>query len=568
MKWTSVKVVPGRIGGDGPSSPSVGSGRKLKPAVYDPTSVDIDNDGKHQEGTTAEWYGIGRNNIAFSQILNSFNDRGAGVELNDTVRKQFIELEVRRNAPPAMQSDQNTDISFIGGVITSSSDWKEGQDLSSAQLMMANRFLKFREEQRSSLRSDPAVDAGEEELEIDDDGSVKTAIKKLVAARKKRRQERESRFQDEVNRMIDDDTRQMAADYKDRFISQDIKEGYDDIYRRVQSDYAKTTPRPLSTDWESSPEIAEWDRTHPIPRARDMEEGEDFREALSEWDDERFTKLWDLSKPEREAWTAEVERLAAEEFEKVNGRPPGEGTEDLAGKMDVLTSLFSFTAVGKDGEKYDFQVENVIDTWGSLMIQGGVYVSGYGIHVGTFERSFNDETGDVHHDHLIFSSEARSLGLASIFNARNEEIYRLMGFESISTAGLSNTEEYIGATHWPKNGFDWTDEWERDKFLDRINTFIQYWEAKKKADPSKDVTIPTKKQVLNASSGSWEDVQMDVPLFASQEELELIRKMVTMAKSQNFNDPSRMVADDLLQFSGAEEAFKHWKSTINYIRYI
>lgn len=561
MNWTSVKVVPGRIGGNAPSVGSVArTGRKLKPAAYDPDSVDIDNDGWHQEGTTAQWFGLGRNNPLFQAVQRAFRDQG-GLSISDGMRRQFAELEAMHNAPPVELSDEEIDISFITGVLHGSDP--EMTALSEAAMAGAKRFLQYRRERREGVRRPEGQD---ENLDVritpDSDGSVKEAIKRLVEARKKRREERESRFQQDVDRMISDDMKDLAEKYRKDFIDDaDYSlESYDEINDRIQKEYARKVRRPRIEHWENSPEIEEWETKNPRPNPQTHPDREEMREALSEWFDERNDKLFELSRPQLEAWNNEVKRLVDAEYQRIHGNLPGQGTK--IDEDNALIDLFTFSVMGRDGQIYEFQVDNVIDNYGQKMISGSIYGKD-GKFVGNFERSFKPESKEVHHDHLILGEEFQNLGLASIFNARNEQIYKLMGYEHITLAGLSNEKEYIGATHWPKNGFDWVDAWERDKFLGRMRSFLEYYEKLKPYSSDGGVTITLKKRLPD---GSTQDVL--IPLFASQEEYEMIKKMVSMAESQDFSDPNRLTADDLLQFQGAEEAFKVWKTTINYSRRI
>ena len=568
MNWTSVKVVSGRIGGNAPSGGSVArTARKLKPAAYDPDSVDIDNDGWHQEGTTAQWFGLGRSNALFQALQKSFRNDGGG-KLNDTVRRQFAELEAMNNAPPIELSDEDVDISFITGVLYSADP--DMDEFSEAALAGAKRFLQYRRERRESLSGNtPEKPAEDLDVRIapDADGSVKGAIKRLVEARKRRREERESRFQQDVDRMIDDKTKETAQKYKDQILTDadDTIESFNEIYQRVAAEYSRKKRRPLADHWENSPEIEDWELKNPRPTAQMYPDATELREALLEWTDERFEKLWELSRPEADAWVQEVSRLADEEYKKIYGKGFGEDDEDQLDELAALSELFTFSAVGRDGQVYDFRVDDVIDNYGEKMVVGSIYNSRTGFLVGNFERSFKPGAREVHHGHLILGDDYQRLGLASIFNARNEQVYKLMGYEFISLAGLSNEKEYIGATHWPKNGFDWLDEWERDKFLGRMKSFLEFYEREKKnsSDPSKPVTISLTKKLPDGSEQT-----VKVPLFASQEEYEMIKKMVGMAASQDFGDPNRLTADDLLQFEGAEDAFRLWKATINYVRYI
>lgn len=90
------------------------------------------------------------------------------------------------------------------------------------------------------------------------------------------------------------------------------------------------------------------------------------------------------------------------------------------------------------------------------------------ISLGDAQRTFGifgDGSVQVSHDSLTIAKEARSFGIGSAFNARNEGIYEELGAKAIITTGASNTSGMKGATHWPRNGFTWATEGSKQKFL-------------------------------------------------------------------------------------------------------
>lgn len=94
------------------------------------------------------------------------------------------------------------------------------------------------------------------------------------------------------------------------------------------------------------------------------------------------------------------------------------------------------------------------------------------------------EVGDnginVEHGSLTIRDAYRGKGIASEFNARNENLYRALGARSITTSGSSSSGPDMnnpmgsiiygtGATHWARNGFTWRDDEARDRFISVID---------------------------------------------------------------------------------------------------
>jgi len=76
------------------------------------------------------------------------------------------------------------------------------------------------------------------------------------------------------------------------------------------------------------------------------------------------------------------------------------------------------------------------------------------------------------HDSFYINKNAQGQGLGSAFNARNEQIYNELGVSSIITYGSSDVSS-IGAVHWPKNGFSWGGETDKQKFIGIIDEAIK-----------------------------------------------------------------------------------------------
>jgi len=90
---------------------------------------------------------------------------------------------------------------------------------------------------------------------------------------------------------------------------------------------------------------------------------------------------------------------------------------------------------------------------------------------------------EVHHGSLTITPEFRGMGIASEFNARNENIYKALGVRSITTSGSSSSvtstnnpfEHQVigtGATHWARNGFTWRYDYAKQKFIGIIDSAL------------------------------------------------------------------------------------------------
>jgi len=95
----------------------------------------------------------------------------------------------------------------------------------------------------------------------------------------------------------------------------------------------------------------------------------------------------------------------------------------------------------------------------------------------TSYRTFMQISGDdkdvrmVSHDSFYVTNRAQGQGIGSTFNARNEQIYKELDVRSIITWGASGGGS-TGAVHWPKNGFSWAGEKDKQGFIKLIDDTI------------------------------------------------------------------------------------------------
>lgn len=541
--WFSVKVVPGRIGGSG-------SIRKLKPAVFDPDSVDVDLDGMHQEGTTAQWFGLGRDNPIFKAVEAAFKgqkDHG----LTDAVRERNFQLAEMRNAPPVEMSTLEFDTAFISGVVEDLVDG-DPKKVSGAVGEAAAQFLAVREEQRSKLgvskvpKGVPDADKGD---------SLSDKIRNAIAGRKKRRLEKQSELTEKARKLVSDKERGLADRYRRHMAGEGNSESWDSLWHRVRKDYEKRFPAPDLNDYANSEIVKRWERDNPHPQRNHFDSNEEFAWAIDEWEDDRTAAMFDAASFDRKKWEDDFNKEVEKAWIESNEDDAGVSQDPFA----MLQELFTFDFEGSDGKTYSAVVDRAEDVFGSQNIIGTIY-NDQGEDIGLFERSFNSDTGDVHHDHLKFHAEKdRKLGLGSVFNARNEELYREMGFSTVSVGGMSSASSgYVGATHWPKTGFDWADDFEKEKTLKVIRRALDQYDKRVAKDPN---LIPVVFVDVRATG-----TRKESPIFSSKDQRDQIAELLKRAESEALDTVDRLTASDVLDWSGAEISFQVAGVMVGYVK--
>lgn len=305
-------------------------------------------------------------------------------------------------------------------------------------------------------------------------------IKQAIAKRRAERAERARIIAEAANDLPDSNKDAARRFYMDDF--------------SPPSDYMEDHP-----NW-----MDDWEENNPQPvKTPDMSASE-HSDALDEWSGNR-----------EYAFQKYIEDLT---------------TQNEENAIDAMGRVFSYKFKGKDGEQYYVVVVGgrVYDS-GGIQIEGNVVQRNGGKTAGEYTRIFypGDE-GTVNHDFFFIDEQFQNAGIASAVNGRNEQLYKLMGFTNIETHGVSN-KKMKGATHWPKNGFDWKDETNRNEFLSFLKRTV----------------------TLNEMS---------------RQEYDYLHSLIDQAEKEDFNSPNRLTASDFLFWNQAENHFKKYEADFYYRR--
>jgi len=422
-----VKVIEGKLG----STIGKVQSAKLKPAVFDPSSVDIDSDGWHQEGTTAAWFGAGLNNPMVEALRNRVLDFEKTVD-NPGMRDQFISISRRRtaaiDAPSPEESNLAADLSFIVGHRID----KDAMTADVYEFVMDDdaSWVVGREQERLGAKAKKPVQT----LATSSKSKV-AEFKKKVEERKKTRIERDKKLK---------------------------------VLKGVQVD----------------------ERT--LDRARNF---------------------------------------------VLNDSP------DLE-----LYKLFTFDFEDRNGKKYTTTLDTV--TSGNIM---GKILDENGDTVADFHRLLDvDDEGRMYVEHKLLKVQEkyRDSGIAAAFNARNEQVYSALGALRVDAHAVSDPYNFNGSSHWPKVGFDWSSESERDSMLKTIEKALDDYEK----GVARGEVSPTFRMLEMYPDGSGRilDSNAEMPIFHSKEEAEELATLVAMARDQAFDDSNRLVAADFVNWTSAE----------------
>jgi len=251
-----------------------------------------------------------------------------------------------------------------------------------------------------------------------------------------------------------------------------------------------------------------WLEDNPEPEREDYENDEDYNSDYDDWENRKETEINEIANNE------------------INGRD--------AKWASAATAMFNHEFTGLDGKTYTTRIVhtryNAYDN--SLSFRGEIYNEN-GTKIGFFDRDINTDNLSVYHSHLKVDKDYRDAGLASTINALNEQIYNRIGIETITVQGVSSPggkDGYKGATHWPKNGFTWADDEEKNDFLRIIQRAID-----------------------------------EAPYEAFRDPIE--RRILQELHDAAKNDYNTTITPaDLLNWPGAEEWFQEVAASINYRR--
>ena len=511
--WDKIEIkrIPGI--GDGPDVPG-GSKRprKLIPAAFDPESADADGDGWRQEGTTARWYGLIPSNPIYKNVLSHFkkikdpdNDT-AWLPVGNTTLEEWLGTidrveNILLKAPPVELSTMEADLSFVAGRIDLKTRQAQARGVDAPNIASESRraaaWVKGREIQRKRFGKSSEVLSG-------DDESVLARAEALIDALKRKRVERDKKIAQDFE--LDDDTKRLARNF--------------DITKFLDSE-------PDYDEWKR-----DWEQNNPEPVRGDFATEELHEAALEDWDEQR---------------SFDYEELLMS----------GNSDQEL---LDALDDIFSFEVTTESGNQYYFSFQYVQNTSiESVDLHFAIFTSGdredglpEGEQIGNGTRTINFYDSKVYNDFFSLEEDVRGEQISTIVGARNEQIFAQMGMREIIVSAASG-EEMNGATHWPKVGFDWSDESERDHYIKIIEDALDTFSAEVLDDPDALPTVTAKRNKKTVA----------VPLFASKEEAEVVLALIEKAKTQRFEDEDRLTAGDLVNWSGAEFWFKKKAVTIS-----
>lgn len=167
----------------------------------------------------------------------------------------------------------------------------------------------------------------------------------------------------------------------------------------------------------------------------------------------------------------------------------------------------------------------------------------------------NGKNKIIVHDSLSVGAPARGNGIASIFNAKNEAIYREIDAETILASAQSGKQgDYMGATHWARNGFTWASQGEQQKFIEVIDNAVNdssrnwFTDEEKKRITSLYEKSKNGKFKTNATAEQLVDFEEADELFRAGEGVTILMKRDIKRKRQQ--SAPRTVVNRLLSRSG------------------
>lgn len=192
--------------------------------------------------------------------------------------------------------------------------------------------------------------------------------------------------------------------------------------------------------------------------------------------------------------------------------------------------------------------------------------------VGTFGRRFRltkDDDGNpilvIDHDSLNIKPDSRGQGIASAFNAQMEIVYRQLGAREIETNGVSGgpyDNQHIGATHWPRSGFDWATDFSKYEYIRLLDELVIF-------DDEADTYAPSGGAFVEGLSSGERPVgenRRSIAYFSSIDEWETFVELLEQARGERLSDKNRVVAGDLVRWDGADDWFAGGEYSFDYVK--
>ena len=506
------------VGGGGPSKP-----RALKPAVFDPKSVDVDNDGWHQEGTTAAWFGAGLNNPvvqALKQSLGALGDDDKESSYNAMIATGGY--GIFEGAPSPEISTPEADLAWLGGKIVLQQQQQGNASRnpldgppprgfsSDSEFKLEAQWLQGRDEarRRGGVREQVVPTP---EIEKLDDQTVIEAIDKAITARKERRAILDAKTRVKADDAASDEVKEKAKAFNFEDYPPD-----DDVELLEMAEWKE--------NYADAPE-----KNTEYPLGGTQEELDAYNESMRQY----------------MQWSADVWD------EYVEYRRTQEGLKH-AELRNALAEIYEYEFLGNDGKTYSTKLNSAMkNESGSFSMSGKIYNES-GEEVGFFDRTFVPDEATVYHDHLKLEEGTRGSQISGILNSRNEIMYQEMGYETIALGALSG-QDYNGATHWPKLGYDWLDEDQKELGLRAVEDALTEFALAIKENPD---ALPMMTKVIEDKDDPDIKTEVRIPIFASREEAESVALLIAIARDQEFGDSDGLTAGDFVNWSGAELFFQ------------
>lgn len=209
--------------------------------------------------------------------------------------------------------------------------------------------------------------------------------------------------------------------------------------------------------------------------------------------------------------------------------------------------IFSQTLTDRSGNTFYSIISDITpedQDYSAFEIEGNI-TDIDGNVIGEFTRTIDPSGRIVHHDIFRLEEEYQKDGLGTSFIAQSEAAYRALGFKGIETTGASSQgwgggNKWNGATHWPKNGFDWAGLYAQTAFFSYLRRAIQDYEDGK-----------------------------DDELFEDRQQAEDLKQLMEISKKERPGSAGQtLVAGDFLFWPGAERWFQEKEANIAYVKKI
>jgi GNAT superfamily N-acetyltransferase len=229
-----------------------------------------------------------------------------------------------------------------------------------------------------------------------------------------------------------------------------------------------------------------------------------------------------------------------------------------------MIKMFEFSIQTRDGKKIDIFPNEITTNFNqgrrAFYLRGKI--NDGTDDIGTFDRTIRAIQKDdgsivlyVDHDSLFIRDSYQGQGIGTAFNSELERIYRELGVSYIQTNASSSgghyRTKYIGATHWPRSGFDWSDDFNKQEYIRVLDYLME-------PDPESEEMMPSSMAYVEGLSSGPPPVgtdRFDIAYFSSVEEWENFVEAMEQARGESFDDENRIVAGDLVRWDGADDYF-------------